>query len=54
MWSSWLGRRICLSERVSAVRGAVFSQGGEVRRATGYVYMFGISVLLVGMVSVLM
>ena len=54
MWSSWLGRRICLSERVSAVRGAVFSQVVEVRRATGYVYMFGISVLLVGMVSVLM
>jgi hypothetical protein len=34
-----------LSERVSAVRGAVFSpQGVEVRRATDYVCMFGISV----------
>ena len=27
MWSLWLGRRICLSERVSAVRGAVFFTG---------------------------
>ena len=33
-----------MSERVSAVRGAVFSQGVEVRRATDYVCMFGISV----------
>jgi hypothetical protein len=24
MWSLWLGQRICLSERVSAVRAAVF------------------------------
>ena len=33
-----------MSERVSTVRGAVFSQVVEVRRATDYVCMFGISV----------
>ena len=44
MWSSWLGQRICLSEQVSAIRGAVFSQGVEVRQTTDYVCMFGISV----------
>ena len=40
MWSSWLGRGICLSQWGLAVRSAVVSQGVEVRRATDYVCMF--------------